>query len=134
MSTNHVACVVAIGLICIAQGCASYTTPGRAADLKSMGVTPEMRQANTDGLIRQALDKKPLAAFPTGIAVARVQASGYSSPTARGWGRGNYCIVTTRDIEKPDQIKRLSKMPMVEGIAPMSRILLPENLQSDGEL
>jgi hypothetical protein len=125
-------CVVLFALI--GQGCASYTTPGRGAKLDAMGVTEEMREASTDGRIRQALDKKPLATFPTGIAVARVQAPDYSSTTARGFGHGNYSVVTTRDIEKPEQIKRLSSMPLVDGIAPMSRILLPENLQSDLQL
>jgi hypothetical protein len=121
-------------LALILQGCASYATPGGAANMKALGVSEDMREANTDGLIRQALDRKPLASFPTAIAVARVQATGYCSPTARGWGHGNYSVVTTRDIEKPQQIERLNKLQMVNGIAPLSRILLPENLQSDAEL
>src|SRR2546421_2042011 len=128
------AAIALVFLSSLIQGCASYTTPGRGAKLDAMGVTEEMRQASTDGRIRQALDRKPLATFPTGIAVARVQAPDYSSPTARGWGHGNYSVLTTRDIEKPEQIKRLSNMTMVDGIAPMSRLLLPENLQSDLQL
>src|SRR5438093_10149558 len=108
-----------LGIGLILQGCASYATPGGGANMKALGVTEDMREANTDGLIRQALDRKPLATFPTAIAVARVQAAGYCSPTARGWGHGNYSVLTTRDIEKPQQIARLCKLPMISGIAPM---------------
>jgi hypothetical protein len=126
--------LIAMALLVAGGGCASYAVPGGRADFKTMGISQEQRDVDTDGSIRQALTKKPLAQFPTGIAVARVQASGYSSPTARGWGHGNYSVVTTRDIEKPEQIKRLAKLPMIEGVAPMSRILLPESLQSDCEL
>src|SRR5262245_53685216 len=66
--------IVMVALCLLVQGCASYATPGAGADFKALGVTQDMRSAETDGAIRQALDKRPLASFPTGIAVARVQA------------------------------------------------------------
>src|SRR5437763_4972264 len=116
-------------------GCASsYVTPGRPADMQRVGVPKTIRDASTDGVVQQALDKKPLARFPTGIAVVRVQAPGYQSNTAQGFGSGAFCVVTTRDIEKPEQIERLSKLPMVSGIAPVNRLLLTQELQSDLQL
>jgi len=64
----------------------------------------------------------------------RVQAPDYASNTAQSFGTGAFCVVTTRDVEKPEQIDRLGKLPMVSGIAPLNRLLLPQNLQSDLEL
>ncbi len=114
-----------------AAGCAQYATPGRGAEFASFGAS---RDAQTDGSISNNLSRRPLASLPAGIAVVRVQAPGYSSKTAVGWGTGNYCIVTTRDVEKPEQIERLAKMPMVSGVAPISRLLLSGSLNSDMEL
>src|SRR5687768_6851759 len=89
---------VLLGLFAVAlvTGCASYATPGRAADLRTFGVHPAAaRDELSDSSILLETDKRPLAAFPTGIAVARVQAPGYRSHTAEGWGTGRYSIVTT---------------------------------------
>ena len=130
------------GLLCLpfltaaalVAGCAEYATPGRAADLRAVGVTSAMVAGGTEAGIEQQLTKKPLAALPTGIAVARLQASGYHSATAEGFGRGRYSVVTTRDVEPESAATRLAKMPMVIGVAPIGRLLLPENLQSDQEL
>ena len=80
------------------------------------------------------MEAKPLAAFPASIAVVRVQASGYQSQTAQGYGYGNYSVVTTRDVEKDDCMERLEKLPQVAGIAPIGRLLLTPHLQSDMEL
>ena len=112
-------------------GCASYATPGKAVDFNALGVN---REALTDGSIVQSLAKQPLASFPTGIAVARVQADGYRSETAETWGHGAYCVVTNRDVEKPEELTRLARLPVVTGIAPMNRLLLPRELKSDVEL
>ena len=115
-------------------GCAEYATPGRAADLRAVGVTQAMVAGGTEAGIEQQLNKRPLAALPTGIAVARLQAPGYESMTAKGFGQGRYSVVTTRDVEPESAVARLNKLPMVIGIAPINRLLLPENLQSDQEL
>jgi hypothetical protein len=123
-----------IALMFLVGGCAEYVTPGHAANMERVGLTRTVRQASTDGVIQQAFDKKPLANFPTGIAVARIQDPNYNSPTATKFGSGNYCVITTRDIEKPEQLDRLTKLPMISGVAPVNRLLLSENLQSDLEL
>ncbi|HEX8914789.1 MAG TPA: hypothetical protein VF796_20725, partial [Humisphaera sp.] len=116
----------------LAGGCgAYYTPPGRAADLEAIGVKAD---AQTDGSIAGALAKQPLAAFPTGVAVARVQAPGYKSMTSEGWGSGRYSLVTTRDVEEPAQVDRLGRLPGVFGIAPLNRLLLPAELKTDLEL
>src|SRR5918992_632554 len=76
-------------LTSLLAGCARYATPGGPANFQAMGVS---REALTDGSIVQSLAKQPLAQFPTGIAVARVQAPDYRSETAETWGHGAYCV------------------------------------------
>jgi hypothetical protein len=116
-------------------GCAAaYNAPGRAADFRALGVTPEAQAAGTPTDINSAFDKKPLASFPAGVAVVRIQAPGYHSETAQGWGSGAYSVVITRDVESDQAIDRLRKLPQLRGIAPVNRILLPSQLNSDHEL
>ena len=117
-----------------ASGCVEYVTPGRGADLHAVGVTQAMVDGGTEAGIERQLAKKPLAALPTGIAVARLQAEGYMSETAKGFGQGRYSVVTTRDVEPEAAVARLTKMPMVSGVAPINRLLLPDHLESDQEL
>ncbi|HEX3357715.1 MAG TPA: hypothetical protein VHS31_12160 [Tepidisphaeraceae bacterium] len=123
-----------LGLGLFISGCAEYVTPGPGADLGRVGVTRAVREASTDGVIQKAFDKKPLASFPTSIAVVRLQAPGYTSETTKSYGTGAYSIVTTRDIEKPEQIDRLGRLPMVSGIAPLNRMLLKPDFESDVQL
>ena len=121
--------------ICIAllasSGCAHYATPGRAANMQALGAARDQ----TDVSVGHALDKHPMATLPTAIAVVRVQEPGYQSKTAQGWGGGAYSVVTTRDIDNMDAaIDKLSKLPMISGIAPVNRLLLPQQFGSDLEL
>lgn len=125
--------VVGLALLFCA-GCESYATPGGAADLQQLSPLPEQRDRLADAAVQPALEKKPLARFPTVIAAVRLQAPGYRSDTAEGWGCGNFSIVTTRDVESPEAVAKLEKLPDVTGIAPLNRLLLPQNLQSDAPL
>jgi hypothetical protein len=128
--------IAAMLILCaLMTGCAaSYVAPGRGAQLAMFGASEAEKAKNTDAGIQLAMDKKPLASFPAAIAVARVQAAGYASRTAQGWGTGQYTVVTSRDIEKEDDIERLAKLQMVHGVAPLSRLVLPASLQTDYEL
>lgn len=119
-------------LLCfILTGCSTYATPGRAADFKALSVA---RESLTDTSINQTLAKQPLATFPCGIAAVRIQAPGYHSNSTQTFGAGNYCVITTRDIERDEDWKKLRNLPLVTGIAPMNRLLLPTQLNTDLEL
>ncbi|MEX0654406.1 MAG: hypothetical protein WD534_16475 [Phycisphaeraceae bacterium] len=122
----------------LSGGCQSYTAPGGAADMSAFRADDRLseleREQHTDAGIREALDRKPLARFPVNLAVARVQASGYRSHTATGYGKGRYSVVTTRDVEADDAYARIAGLPMIEGVAPVGRLLLPRHLNSDEEL
>lgn len=115
------------------SGCASYATPGHSADLQLFGAAKDQL---SDGAVVQVIDRKPLASLPASIAVVRVQAPGYTSETTQSWGRGAYSIVTDRDIENEEKVLTdlRAKMAKVKGFAPISRLLLPEDLHSDLDL
>ena len=120
----------------IAAGCASYAAPGRGANMRAIAgdASPADVANGTEPALRSALAKKPLASFPAAVAVARVQEAGYCSRTARGYGGGRYSVVTTRDVERPEHFDRLAQMPLIHGVAPVNRLLLPDRFQSDAEL
>ena len=134
-SKHGALCVLIVMTICFGTGCASYSAKsiGRA-DFRAMGITEEQADAQTDISIAKRLERKPLAAFPTAIAVVRVQEHGYCSPTARGFGHGNFSVVTTRDVEPDDAFTKIATLPMVEGVAPLNKLVLPANLQSEEHL
>ncbi len=125
MNRTLLAIVITISII-VAQGCSStYTTPASGVNISSL----------TDDDIAKLMKLKPASQFPARIAIARVQASGYVSRTNSGYGSGRYSVVTTRDIEDDSDFEKISKLKMVKGIAPLSRLLLPsKNLDSIKDL
>lgn len=112
-------------LVCtlVWSGCATYVTPGAGAKLADFG-SPEWD-------IEKALSRKPAASFPARLAMVRVQSPGYRSYQNSSYGTGRYSVVTTRDIEEEKDLDRIRGLPMIAGVAPMSRLLLPEKLDSD---
>lgn len=101
-------------------GCASYTTPGGPAQLSDLA-SPN---------INQLMAQRPAANFPARLAVARVQASGYTAYDSTSFGAGRYSVVFTRDVESQAAYERLGAMAEVAAIAPLNRILLPTRLDS----
>lgn len=97
--------------------------------MEAIGVLP-----SGDPAIAASMAKQPMAKFPTGIAAVRIQAVGYHSETTQTFGTGKFCVVTTRDVEKDAQMEQLTKLPLVTGIAPVNRLLLPEQLNSEMDL
>ena len=105
-------------------GCAHYVTPGGAVSL------PEI----TEGDIGQALAREPAAPFPARLIVARLQAPGYVSYSNRGYGHGSYTVLTARDIETDEDVRRISAMPGVTAVGQLSRVLLPAELNTTRDL
>ncbi len=124
-------CVCMFGLT-IAGGCAaSYAVPGSGVPMADIGV---LTKDQGDPAIAQSMARQPMAKFPTGIAAVRIQSAGYRSDTVQTFGTGKFCVITTRDVEKDEQFDQLMKMPLVIGIAPVNRLLLPEQLNSETDL
>ena len=108
--------------ITFVSGCTpvSYVTPGGSVKLSSLA----------DADINHVMAKTPVAQFPVNLAVARVQASGYRSANNESYGSGRYSVVTSRDVEKEEDFERIGNMPMIKGVAPLNRLLLPSHLNS----
>ena len=114
----------------IGAGCAStYTVPGGPANMAMMQSQSGGLAAaggGSSGGLGGSIDPVPMVRFPAMIAVARVQASGYRSHTAQGFGgEGSmFSVITTRDVETDGTIERVAKMPNVAGLASLNRLLL----------
>jgi hypothetical protein len=111
--------------LCVA-GCASYRTPGAGVPVGTL--------AKSGDDIAGVMNRQPAAEFPARIALARVQAADYGSANNGCYGAGRYCVVTVRDIESEDDIRRLQQLPMVAGVAGMTRVLLPDRLDTIHDL
>ncbi|MEO1035779.1 MAG: hypothetical protein AAFX44_09485 [Pseudomonadota bacterium] len=107
-------------------GCATYTTPAGPVNVVDL--------ANTEPELAAILAREPTAKFPARIAVVRAQASDYRRYDDGCYGNGYYCVITSRDVEDDSDFERLSGLPMIAGIAPMNRIIVPEHLQSLDDL
>lgn len=106
------------------SGCMSYRTPGGAVNLAGV----------TDTDIADAYKAEPLSPFPARLATARIQASNYRSYSSNGYGKGQFSLVTTRELDEETQANRLQKLPMVSAVAPLNRIFVSPDLQSDKPL
>ncbi|HET9446498.1 MAG TPA: hypothetical protein VFO35_09585 [Steroidobacteraceae bacterium] len=116
--------VVVCSLLLFACGCATYRTPGGAVSIPAI----------TDSTIAEALARQPAAQFPAHLIVARVQATGYASATGAGYGKGQFSVVTKRDIETEEDFAQLASLPGIAGVGPLNRIVLPVSLRSAQEL
>jgi len=121
------ALIAAIASLTLLGGCATYyTTPAGGVSLAAI--------SEKDESIADAFKREPAIVFPARLAVARVAASGYRSMTNQGYGGGAFSVVTVRDIESSDAVQTLAAMPNIAGVAPLTRIMLPTNLQSAKDL
>ncbi|HEY3517182.1 MAG TPA: hypothetical protein VGL98_09070, partial [Gammaproteobacteria bacterium] len=84
--------------------------------------------------IGEALAREPAAPFPARLIVARLQAPGYVSYSNRGYGHGSYSVLTARDIETDEDVRRISAMPGVAAVGQLSRVLLPPELNTTRDL
>ena len=108
----------------VLASCSSYMTPGRPADLSTF----------TDPQVKKAFSARPAIRFPANIAVVRVQEGGYRNDSSTAHGQGAYSVMTTREIEKETDMDALRRLPGVEDVVTLNRLLLPKNLSSDLDL
>ena len=131
-------------LLCTAlsAGCASFAVPGRPADLSiftkegQLDPVREVDERPVESLgIGDLLARQPMAAFPTSMAVVRIQAPGYGADsTTQTAGSGPFTVVTSRTPEEETAFAELAELPMLSGVAPVNRLLVPEQLSGDLEL
>ena len=102
------------------SGCAKYVTPGSGVKFSKL----------SDASINELMAKQPAANFPANISVARIQAPDYRSYRVESYGTGRYSVVTTREVETEADFNQIASLPGIAALAPLNRILLPENLDS----
>lgn len=117
---------IALFAAVLLSGCATYETPGAGVSLANLSAADED--------IATIMAREPAAAFPARIAIARVQAPGYRSGSSACYGEGRYCVVTARDVEADEDFARLQALPMVAGIAPLNRLVMPPRLDDVEDL
>ena len=117
--------IVLLAIVCLGSaGCASYVTPGSGVSLAEIA----------DDDLRAYYETQPASPFPANVAIVRVQDSGYNTRTAHGYGHGRYSVVTTRDIETDEALGRIVKLPLINDVAPIGRLLLPPNASTMKDL
>jgi len=126
MVVRKVWAMVGLAFTLVVSGCATYQTPGAGINIGNL--------SKADADIAELMKREPAASFPARLAVVRIQASGYDSGHRSCYGNGRYCVLTARDIEAEQEVSRLSRLPMIAGIAAMSRMLLPETPDSMKDL
>lgn len=113
-------------LILSLAGCATYQTPGSGVNVGNLS------KADTD--IAEMMKREPASSYPARLAVARVQTPGYHTQTTYCYGKGQYCLVTTREIETDQDFERVARLPMVSRVAPLGRMLVAEQIDSIKDL
>ena len=136
MPSRLVALLSVTLIVCafVITGCtSSYVTPGGGADLRTALGLSDDDQPSVDFAIAEQLDKRPAASFPATLALLRIQDRGYRSRTSKSIERGNYSIVTVRDVEEDEDLQRLQKMPGVGSIVPLNSMVVG-NLNTERDL
>lgn len=117
--------VVIVVLLVPLFGCAQkYMTPGAGVDVSSV----------SDWSIRSAMTAEPAATFPARIALVRVQGSGYRSYSNASFGRGAFSIVTTFDVERPEDFTIIADLPQVATVVRLNKLVFPSELKSARDL
>jgi hypothetical protein len=125
----------------LAAGCASYSVPGRPADLTLLDRAQEARDQAADersssGLsLSEILERRPAIAFPASIAVVRIQASERPSwGELPRYGAAGFEVVTRRDVESAESLRLLRDLPRVTSVAGVNRLLVPRQIDSEVDL
>ena len=128
-------CAISIAFLC---GCSSYVPPGGPARMTIFSseslVSEPVELVDEEGKIVRIVGRKPMAKFPANVVVVRVQEPGYKSYTTSSYGQGKFSVIFDRDVEKKEDFDRLGKLVDMDHISPLSRLLLPQNLQSEKDL
>ncbi len=145
-----VASVIVLLVALFLGGCNQYVTPGGGVNLVEASDTLMGAHSSRDAAtikylegeseyenldILEAFERKPAARFPANIAFIRVQEAGYRAyGYNESYGTGKFSVVTSKLIEKDEHFERLVAMPQIAGVAPVNRMILPEQLHSVTDL
>jgi hypothetical protein len=126
----HLSALMACGFAL--TGCQTYVAPGAPADLRALGF---VQPGGSDpGSINNALVPKQRATVSTLLAIARVQAAGFSTYTGGSTTKGPVSLVTQIDSEDPADVAKLSKLYGVRGTLGLNKLVLPDTVSSEADL
>ena len=115
--------LLSTALLFILVGCDTYITPGTKADLSGMA------PANILG----GFQSEPSNPFPASIVAVRVQGRNYSNHNLGKSGGvvagGRYSVISTREVEREQELEALNNLPSVTGIS-LNRLLLPDKVDT----
>lgn len=123
--------VIAVLVTASLSGCNDGYTNTNGADLRAFGAQPLTLDPDSPPFNQSA---RPLARFPSVIAVVRVQGQNYRHPGVRSYASGGYTIVATRDVETDDQFKSLASHPMIRALVPLNHLALPSSISGSRDL
>lgn len=110
-------------------GCGThYVTPAGGVMLA------DLAPAGSADKLGRHYQAAPASGFPAHLAIARLQDGGYATTTNTGYGTGRYSLVTARDIETDNAIATIRSLPMIQGVAPLGRLLVPSVMQTIDDL
>jgi len=116
--------LLSTALLFILVGCDTYITPGTKADLAGMA------PANLLG----GFQSEPSNPFPASIVAVRVQGRNYSNYNLGKSGGvvagGRYSVISTREVEREQELEALNNLPSVTGIISLNRLLLPDKVDT----
>lgn len=116
--------VVPIILFVFSACSTKYVTPGKAVDFTAF----------TEPNVKKSFEAKPAVTFPAAVVLVRVQGPEYRNNAVSGYGSGRYTVITTREVENEKDLDNLKKLPGLDELGSLNRLLLPEQLSSDLEL
>jgi hypothetical protein len=82
------------------------------------------------------MEREPAASFPARLAILRVQAPDYRSRSYAGAGprAGEFSVLTVQELLREEQLATMGAWPGVAGVAPVNRLLLPEQMDGMDDL
>lgn len=120
-------CFVALSLCLLflpLTGCGSYAIPGPGADFNELLGESEF-----------STQRQPQANFPANLTLLRLQGQGYSSYTYHHRSTGRFTPVTIHEFDPEPHIKQLKRLPMVNSVSTMNRLLIPKcNTEKDARI
>jgi hypothetical protein len=121
--------LVLVGFLGLSGCSTNYRTPGAAADLSEL-----FNDADED--IQEIVSRKPASPMPANLVMLRLQDGEYWSYSCNGRyvRRGNYSIMTVRDIEEEKDFERIRAFGDVAQVGTLNRLLLPLSITSEKDL
>jgi hypothetical protein len=114
------------------SACSTYVTPGPAADFQ--GLMSSDKKGSSSAPLHLDASAKPALSFPAALLMARLQGQGYRNRDTNSYDFGSFSLVTSRDVEKAEDIQKLARLPGLSSAGTISPLLLSSRVNGESEL